>query len=140
MFVIRASGNKIKFIKKFLINKGLHVEDAIFPDYFFTVRDPSPFLPPELKEIVTIKEFSESHRSLLKKRTDIRRATIPNEQYKIGSPVKITGGQYKGFTGLVVDATDKLAILVEIAVLGKIIKDTVKSSEIEPNNLDAVGY
>jgi len=140
MFVVRATGNKIKFIKKFLINKGLHVEDAIFPDYFFTARDPSPFLPLELKEMVTIKQFSESHRNLLKKRTDIRLATIPTEIYKFGSPVRVTGGKYQGFTGLVVDATDKTAILVEIAVLGKIVKDTVKSSEIEPNDPVAVGF
>lgn len=133
MFVLHANAYKLKFIKKYLLNKGLHIEDSLYKDYIFTVRDPSPFLPAELKEGVLIKEFTEAYRNLLKKRTDIRMATIPTEQYKFGSPVKIVAGQYKGFTGLVVDATDKLAILVEIAVLGKIIKDTVKSSEIEIN-------
>ncbi len=130
MFMLRSTSN-MKFIKKLLEKNGLHVEETTEPGYILTVRDPMPYIPESYRDKVSISQC-DSYASILKKAGIIKKLTDAAEQYEFGTPVKITAGPYEGLTGRVIRAENKKECTVEISVWGKIIKEVVKSSDMEP--------
>jgi hypothetical protein len=133
MFMIQASMNKLKVVRKKLAEQGVHVVDTILPDYVLTVRDPRQYLPSELTSSLIVKQCkeNEAYTRILKDAGIVERmlGDAP-DQFAFGTPVVVTGGEYKGFNGHVAQNEAKTCV-VEVEVWGKVISASIRHTDLK---------
>jgi hypothetical protein len=127
-FIIYASNRKAKVLLKHLKTKGLIVEETDLPEYLITIRDPSPYIPAELKNSVRVKEFQGRFADFLKDAGKLGRILFKKE-YSAGDVVKIKSGVYEGFVGIVKKVNKNIE--VEISVFGKIVVEEFREEQLE---------
>jgi len=121
MYLIHAIPKKMKLIFKALKNvKGLKVYETKLPDYLFTNLDPSQFLPEEFKAAARIEYFEGAYTTFLKNSGRIAEL-IKKDVYTPGTLVKIVGGRYEGFSGIVKGMSGE-NYDVEVSVWGNILR------------------
>lgn len=127
-FIIYASNRKAKVLLKHLKTKGLIVEETDLPEYLITIRDPSPYIPAELKNSVRVKEFQGRFADFLKDAGKLGRILFKKE-YSSGDVVKIKSDVYEGFVGIVKKVNKNIE--VEISVFGKIVVEEFREEQLE---------
>ena len=131
-FVWITAIKKIGFIKKLLDKEGVHYEDTLYPEYIYTVRDPTKYIPDECRGFVKIRELGEDDNftGTLKNAEIIKRVLNAPREFEGGTAVKIIGGRYEGLKGIVLK-NEETSCVIEMVALGKLFKDVVKHSDLE---------
>lgn len=130
MYLIHAIPKKMKLIFNALKNvKGLKVYETKLPDYLFTNLDPSGFLPEEFKTAARIEYFEGAYTTFLKNSGRVAEL-IKKDVYTPGTPVKIVGGRYEGFSGIVKGMSGE-NYDVEVSVWGNILRAVCQPSDVK---------
>ena len=130
MFLIHAAPKKMKLIFNMLKNiEGLKVYETKLPDYLFTNLEPSQFLPEEFKMAARIEHFEGAYTTFLKNSGRIAEL-IKKEVYPPGTPVRIIGGRYEWFSGIVKGMSGE-NYDVEVSVWGNILRAVCLPSEVK---------
>jgi len=138
MYSLYASPRKITTIRKILSrHRHLLVRETKFPEYLFVDEDPRLYLPPEILSGVKIEIAEKDFTRFYKEAGRIGEMFDKIEQFRSPKPinsgdnVRIKGGRFKGFCGLVKSVSEKGTYEVEVNVWGNILKASCKRKELE---------
>jgi len=130
MYLIHAAPKKIKLILNILKKvEELKVYETKLPDYLFVTVDPARFLPEEFVTAARIEYFKGSYTTFLKDAGRISEL-LKKEIYPPGTPVRIVGGRYEGFSGIVKGMSGE-KYNVEVSVWGAILRAECPPSEVK---------
>jgi transcription antitermination factor NusG len=132
MFIIKGNTRDIKFIQKHLDKNGYAVKPTECPQFIITPRDPTPSIPVQYINALTIKQIDENEdwRHVLKGFNGIKDLINAPPEFNYGAVVKIINGKFKDFTGRVVRNGESTCD-VEISVLEKLRKETFNHCDLE---------
>ncbi len=128
MFIIHAQKKTISLIKKLLKQKGLAPVLDDNKDFVCLREDPVTHIPAELKTAYTVEIIPDDMPFLPAKKSRRKKIIAPN------SPIVVTNGLYKGHSGIL-KSTENGICKIEITVLGRLVKDTVRTADIEVSKL-----
>ncbi len=131
-YVIYAHHAKyIKILRNILSKAGFLVLDTEFPECIIVMRDPSKYIPADIKNHVQIEETKDyNYKRMLKGFDSLTPLIKPSRNFKEGDPVKIIKGTYEGFSGIVKKVNEK-TLEVEITVWGRLVRDVFEFDEVE---------
>lgn len=130
-YLIRGTSKaKIKYIMQLLERNGFQVKETKYPEYIITARDPSDIIPDDYKNNLHIQQLNEDFQSMIKEHGIINDMVDAPQEFDFGSFVEVINGEYRDFKGRVIRNGNR-SCDVEINVWGKIIKSTIKHSDLK---------
>lgn len=118
----------IRFLKNLLKKNSVAVLDSEFPECIITMRDPSQYIPEDLKAHFEIEEI-EDFKHYIKGFNALTKFLDPRQNLKEGDVVRMTKGPYAEMVGLV-KRVDMKAAEVEMSAWERIIKETIALEDI----------
>ena len=134
MYIIYAMPKIIKLLIPILTKKGFIVRETKLKEYIAIRNDPSAAIPDSLRTAVKIEQYDGNYFTFLKNAGVVRDILNP-PKLKAGTPVRITGGMYKDFKGIIKRVNRDNTYKLEIGVWGQMVTADVEAECVEYNTI-----
>ena len=129
-YLIFAPKKDIKLILDILEKHGVTVYETKQDEYLFVMENPVKFIPEEIRRRIKIEPFTGKFLGFIKNAGRLKEILNPKPLAE-GTPVKITGGRYEGFFGIIRKYYEKEKTYeVEINVWGMMLKEKIERDHV----------